>query len=737
MGVLSSVLAAVMALSSVQDSVKVASNDEKTIMLNAESASKPREINIGFSTSGDGAIVYIDGTKHSYGILKGYWHWPGGNSYQQNGVINLLDAVITTGEIAVVLDSHTKLGGDNLAGTFTVGSSTNGLIRVDGNLSGPLAKGKGWYYSLGAFASYDPTSVNAPSRMFIDQRQIYQGAVSKKWTNASLDMIYRFSLCNDAEDGGYNVAPFLYNGDGSIGALNGFRLGRDCYFPANDYVEYIDVVTGQKRTGYLGQMNRRYTHDLTVKGLYHHQSGWDLGANLHVCYMQPSQSVAVSMTGIDQAGEGSLYSVENGSPFVGNVQNRTVHVDDENQTSVELNLSAVRALKHHNFRLGLSLVYTDQYEAGSSFAFAHDVAAGPSRLLKDGQMTWNYNTSGRYYDAWRTMAAFYGIHDWTPVERLLVRTGVRLKPYYQEIFSAARLQDDPEGINKRVNGFYVSNPAMCNLHNLKQAGFDYSFSEHIKVRLVDRLYFMAEGFYSMTGKNPSYFRNASIPTVKPIGNAYARGGLAYDNPWMDATALVSYITNWNAASVMTVTKQINGVSETIPWTAQYGIGTLGVTGDANFHIGGFNMHLRATWQDPRYKNYHNEFVFSDNSKTVIDYTGNYVTGISQVMLEFDPSYKWKNVRLWASARYYSKQYASRTNLAWFNGHWETFAGVDWQVIKSLKLSVNVVNALFQDGAKGSIDIADTITDSSALNGYVMSGTYIRPFTVDFMLTYKF
>lgn len=114
MGLLSGVLAAVMALSSVQDSAKVASNDEKTIMLNAESASKPREINIGFSTSGDGAIVYIDGTKHSYGILKGYWHWPGGNSYQQNGVINLLDAVITTGEIAVVLDSHTKLGGDKL-----------------------------------------------------------------------------------------------------------------------------------------------------------------------------------------------------------------------------------------------------------------------------------------------------------------------------------------------------------------------------------------------------------------------------------------------------------------------------------------------------------------------------------------------------------------------------------------------------------------------------------------------
>lgn len=55
----------------------------------------------------------------------------------------------------------------------------------------------------------------------------------------------------------------------------------------------------------------------------HHQSGWDLGTNLHVCYMQPSQSVAVSLTGIDQAVEGSAYAFKDGSPFVGNVQNRT------------------------------------------------------------------------------------------------------------------------------------------------------------------------------------------------------------------------------------------------------------------------------------------------------------------------------------------------------------------------------------------------------------------------------
>ena len=45
--------------------------------------------------------------------------------------------------------------------------------------------------------------------------------------------------------------------------------------------------------------------------------------------------------------------------------------------------------------------------------------------------------------------------------------------------------------------------------------------------------------------------------------------------------------------------------------------------------------------------------------------------------------------------------------------------------------------LMQSGAKGSIDIADTIDDPSVLDGYVMAGSYIRPFTVDLSYTYSF
>ena len=107
------------------------------------------------------------------------------------------------------------------------------------------------------------------------------------------------------------------------------------------------------------------------------------------------------------------------------------------------------------------------------------------------------------------------------------------------------------------------------------------------------------------------------------------------------------------------------------------------------------------------------------------------------MTEVDPSFKWRAWRLWASVRYYSRQYASRTNYAYFNGRIETFGGIDWDIMKGLRLSLSFVNLLGQGGVKGSINNADTIDDPSALAGYVMAGTFIRPFSMDASITYKF
>ena len=201
--------------------------------------------------------------------------------------------------------------------------------------------------------------------------------------------------------------------------------------------------------------------------------------------------------------------------------------------------------------------------------------------------------------------------------------------------------------------------------------------------------------------------------------------------------MISYINSRNIGSTQYFTKQVGGVSETQGKNTTYDIGTLGITGDATATFGGFSMHVLATYQGPKYRNFSVPLTFSDGSTEVLDYTGNYVTGMSKVLLELDPSYRFGDWRLWFSGRYYSRQYASLVNNVYFDGHWETFAGVDWEASKKLSLQLSVTNLFGQTGANGSIAAANTITDDSLLKGYYTAGTFIRPFTVSLSATYIF
>ena len=84
-------------------------------------------------------------------------------------------------------------------------------------------------------------------------------------------------------------------------------------------------------------------------------------------------------------------------------------------------------------------------------------------------------------------------------------------------------------------------------------------------------------------------------------------------------------------------------------------------------------------------------------------------------------------------RFFSKTYANIKNAYYFNGRWETFGGINWNVNKHLSLSGTVINFLNQTGAKGSISGAELVDkeNAAAYNGAWMAGSYIRPFTVEF------
>lgn len=47
----------------------------------------------------------------------------------------------------------------------------------------------------------------------------------------------------------------------------------------------------------------------------------------------------------------------------------------------------------------------------------------------------------------------------------------------------------------------------------------------------------------------------------------------------------------------------------------------------------------------------------------------------------------KDIKIWTSFRYFSKTYANINEAYYFNGHWETFGGVNWQVNKKLSLGM--------------------------------------------------
>ena len=124
----------------------------------------------------------------------------------------------------------------------------------------------------------------------------------------------------------------------------------------------------------------------------------------------------------------------------------------------------------------------------------------------------------------------------------------------------------------------------------------------------------------------------------------------------------------------------------------------------------------------------------------VDANGMVVKEIPQTIIELDPSYNLTDgLRLWLSFRYFGRTYANLQEALYFNGRWETFGGVNWDVNKRLSLSVTLVNFLNQKGASGTISGSELISkdEASKYAGNIMSGSYLRPFTVEFGATLKF
>lgn len=237
--------------------------------------------------------------------------------------------------------------------------------------------------------------------------------------------------------------------------------------------------------------------------------------------------------------------------------------------------------------------------------------------------------------------------------------------------------------------------------------------------------------YAGTGPTEEQYKRVTIPLI--------RGGIFYRNNWLDLSSMVTYISKSNNIDQQNLTKP--GTSEGKTVLLIYNIQTLGWTTSAEINpFKNFHMHALFTYQKPVYKNYNASVTFSDGQSMGVNANNMIVKEIPQVLIELDPKYDiTKNLNAWLSFRYFGKTYANLQEALYFNGHWETFGGVNWNVNKKLSLGVSVVNIFNEKGAKGTISGSELITKEEAgkYAGKYMSGSYMRPFTVEFSAGIKF
>lgn len=712
------------------------SKEEKNrnVMLNASDASKPREVNIGLPASTGGTEIFEDGLPVVYYFWPHMPHisWRGGTSYGKQGLMSLSESALLSGNVGYTLNSETRLGEDKFGAHLDYTLNHFGAQRFDLNASGKITKG--WYFSLGSFQNFDPGSINLPYMRYVDRTQIYKGALTHRWNGGRGELSLLFKHSNNVS-GTDNNGPFTYVGDGSVRLLNGFDLGRDSYMPSDGMITYKDIVTGDIVSNNLHDMGYSHNNEFGLKGHYSFQDGGLLQFMLKYNRVD-SRIMNNVLSGLSEVSSNRGFERLDGTPFNGYVQSRySMYYEglvDDMLATLEYN----KRLGNHALRLGLNQWYNRVELKTMTSNWAHTVEPNPVRLTYNGQEFWDYNTGSEYYKGRENKLAFYISDDWNILRSLSLSYGLRLE-YYHIDGNAPMNSNAADHANDRVPDFYLGK------QGVHLTPFNYNWLNPIatvNAHYAVTRHFGLTGDYLFNRQRPRLenFGGADFANLDPVDVQLARFGAYYNNDWINVVSTLSYIRKTNYKTRSQFTENINGMDETQTASINYDIATMGWTTDVVLlPFKGFQLHYLVTLQKPQYKNFNTSLHFSDGMDRNFSFSDRKVTGVSELLMEIDPSYTVDKWRFWLSFRYFGRQYINKPNTLYFNPRWETFGGIDYRLNEHISLSANVVNFLNQKGANGAITAADLVTDANIYRDYLMSGSFIRPFTTELSLKIDF
>ena len=719
----------------VTDTMKNVSGDSnRNVLMNASSASQPRQISLGLPISGY-AYIYEDGLPVSYYNYQVYPYksWHSGVSHEAVQTMGPQDMVLKYGVITYSVDSRSKLAGDKFEGKLNYSLNHFGRQTVDTNVSTPL--GKGWGISVGTYQNFDPGSNHLDIAKLQESAHFYKVALSKSWDEGKgkTGLIYQYSRFKEILE---NYGPFIFVGDGSVKEYDGFKLGLDQYRPANNTLKYLDVVSGKMVEQNNDDANTSKIHHVNYVLDYLWDSGLKLSVHSKFKHGHSFRSNG-SVMGVSDAFTGSGYTYENGTEYIGKVQTRRMlHFDGfEHSWMTNVALTGKSKNQRHNWRTEVDYWLNHGGVSTSMYLFAHEAKKDPKLLLLNGNEGYSYNSYAEFYNGHEHKLFGLVSDEWNATPRLWLYGGARVE--YLNV--RGRAANDMYPGNARHVGFSLADEGVVKNH-FSNNHFNYAFIGSARYALLHGFGLQAEYSSAMIHSQLFHYGTYTYPTQKGMITNYFRGGIYWKNKWIDLTSQITHITMSNSQErpnlSHVLTKDVGdlkaGMSESFTKTYFYDIATLGWLTDAIITpIKGLTVHLMFTVRDPKYKDYKITPTFSDGVTEVYDFTNKTITALSKTELEIEPSYRFNKWRVWLSARYFSKQYINKTNSLYFKGRWETFGGVDFQLNNHISFAASVVNILNQKGASGTIASADLITDPSLYNNYVMAGTFIRPFTFEF------
>lgn len=707
-------------LIALEDTTKTASNDHG-VMLNAKDATEPRQVEIGLPMSY--TAVSVDGLPAVYY----YWpnttsnHWRGEQLLARQGLQNIATTAIKFGEIGYGVDSYMERGGEKFKGKLKYQTNTFGAQNFDLNLSGKLAKKT--YFTLSTYQNFDPGSMNLKFTNYIDRAQFYTAGLTHLFNDdrGRFSVFYKYNETHPLTALA-NYAPFTYDGDGKVSELKNFRMGRDSYLPVDGMMQYRDVKTGKLVTDNLYDIIKTRTHEATALLDY------DLGNNLSLAVkgkFSHSKGHSGDQLTMGFYEDADATYADNGEAFHGTIQRRLSQINAFCVKDALFVAELQKKTASHDWAFGINELYSNIDYARSTTQYYHEVAPNPRKLVYNGVEYANLNGSTEYDKGFENKLAAYVNDTWRVSRNFRMGYGARVELFNLGVdyigdkrfsdFHIGANYTDAEGNKKTVGTTHHTNTGLNYAVSVSPTyNITHNFGLTGEINFL-RQYRHLEAY---SGTTLSYYNN------RPF--ILGRAGIFFNSSFVNLVSAFTYARRTNDYSRMTVMSE-NPNEDPVMVGASSGIETMGWTTDAMFTpFKGFTFHAMVTLQSPKYTGYKFE-AFNKN----YDFSGKTVTKQSKIIVELDPNYTFDRFNIWASFRYYGKQYANVGNSVYFNGRWETFAGASYKASKMLTFNVNVVNFLNQRGAQGTIPGSELITDGSQYAGTIMAGNYIRPFTVEF------